>query len=180
MQLLEPPIPPLTAAEPPDYHLQEASPSFWQPRKGHEKCIFETQWDKICFDQKDQISMKKRIKILLTVRADRADPPPPYGQPDRKILVFLTTCLRSKLGRTDWFKFGSFSLDSFRKYLKICLTTGVSKIFNEEQMKIFSLDRLGRRLLLHPVPLNPTSDYKDPNALVDFFWTHSSHLNILL
>ena len=27
---------------PPDYHLQEASPSFSQPRKGHEKCIFKT------------------------------------------------------------------------------------------------------------------------------------------
>ena len=79
----------------------------------------------------------------------------------------MTTCL--KLGRTDWFKFGSFSLDSFRKYLKICLSTGVSKIFNEAQLKIFLLDQLGRRLLLHPVPLNPTSDYKDPTALVDFF-----------
>ena len=40
IQLLESPIPLFTAA--PDDHLQEAGPSFWQPRKGHEKCIFET------------------------------------------------------------------------------------------------------------------------------------------
>ena len=57
MQLLESPIPPLTAAAlrmiickrpvPPDHHLQEAGPSFWQPQKGHEKCIFETLHNEI-------------------------------------------------------------------------------------------------------------------------------------
>ena len=57
MQLLESPIPPLTAAAlrmtickrpvPLCHHLQEAGPSFWQPRKGHEKCIFETLHNEI-------------------------------------------------------------------------------------------------------------------------------------
>ena len=32
---------------PPDAHLQEAGPSFWQLRKGHEKCIFETLHNEI-------------------------------------------------------------------------------------------------------------------------------------
>ena len=32
---------------PPDDHLQETGPSFWQPQKGHEKCIFETLHNEI-------------------------------------------------------------------------------------------------------------------------------------
>ena len=32
---------------PPDHHLQEAGPSFWQPRKEHEKSIFETLHNEI-------------------------------------------------------------------------------------------------------------------------------------
>ena len=42
----------------------------------------------------NQISMKKWVNIFtfafVTVRAEVADhPPPPYGQPDRKMFVFL-------------------------------------------------------------------------------------------
>ena len=50
-----------------DHHLQQACPSFWQPRKGHEKCIFETPHN----------DKKSTFSHLLTVRADGADWPPP-------------------------------------------------------------------------------------------------------
>ena len=39
-----------------------------------------------------------KFSHLLTVRAEGADPPPPYGQPDRKNTVFFTTAL--SLGQT--------------------------------------------------------------------------------
>ena len=79
---------------PPDDHLQEAGPSFWQLRKGHEKCIFETPHNEIkCvfWVSKNQISMKKRIKIFTFAycKGRGGCPPPPYGQPDRKISVFF-------------------------------------------------------------------------------------------
>ena len=76
MQLLESPIPPLTAAAlrmiickgpvTPDHHLQEAGPLFWQPRKGHDKSIFETLHDepKCFWVSTNQILMKIRIKIF--------------------------------------------------------------------------------------------------------------------
>ena len=57
MQLLESPIPPLTAAAlriiickrlaPPDDHLKEAGPHF---DKGHEKCIYETLHNEVKCD----------------------------------------------------------------------------------------------------------------------------------
>ena len=71
MQPLESPTPLTVAAlrmiickrpVPPDDHLQEAGPSFWQPRKGHEKCIFEILHN-VFWVSKNQISMKK-IKIF--------------------------------------------------------------------------------------------------------------------
>ena len=58
---------------PPDDHLQEAGPSFWQPRKGHDRCIFETPHYKTKWVSKNRILMKKGSKFshLLTVRADQ-------------------------------------------------------------------------------------------------------------
>ena len=34
---------------------------------------------------------RSKFSHLLTVRAEVADPPPPYGQPDRKISAFFDT-----------------------------------------------------------------------------------------
>ena len=55
-----------TRPVPSDHHLQEAGPLFWQPQKGHDKCIFETLHDepKCCWVSTNQISMKIRIKIF--------------------------------------------------------------------------------------------------------------------
>ena len=40
---------------------------------------------------------------LLTVRADGADPPPPYGQPDRKISAFFDTSpIMGGIKKTKW------------------------------------------------------------------------------
>ena len=36
---------------------------------------------------------RSKFSHLLTVRAEVADPPPPYGQPDRKISTFFTPSL---------------------------------------------------------------------------------------
>ena len=153
-------------------------PATWGQKKMCERAWKMHFWDlQQCFDfelcvlsVKESNFNEKKDKNFAYGQGRQGWPPHPFTVSLAvKYSFFLTTCLRSNLGRTDWFKFGSFSLDSFRKYLKICSTTGVSKIFNEAQLKIFLLDQLGRRLLLHPVPLNPTSDYKDPTALVDFF-----------
>ena len=54
---------------------------FWDP----------SQWDKMCFEYPRVIfhwTNGSKFSNLLTVRADGAGPPPPYGQPDCKIYVF--------------------------------------------------------------------------------------------
>ena len=136
MQLLESPIPPLTAAAlrmiickrpaplddhlqeagpsgssfargrpfrmtickrpvPLDHHLQEAGPPFWQPRQGRENCIFETLYNEkrcVLSVKESNINEKKsKFSHLLSVRTELADPPgppPPYGQPDRKMFFY--------------------------------------------------------------------------------------------
>ena len=70
-----------------------------QPRKGHEKCIFETLHNEIkCVlsIRKSNFNWKKWVKIFTFAyglgRGSWA-PPPPYSQPDRKISSFLTPSL---------------------------------------------------------------------------------------
>ena len=67
-----------------------------QPPKGHGKHIFETLHNEIkcvLIIKEPNFNRKhgSRFSHLLTVRADGDDPPslPPYGQPDRKISIFL-------------------------------------------------------------------------------------------
>ena len=80
-----------------DNHLQEAGPSRWSftTMKRAWKMHFwdHSQWDKMCFEcHRIKFQWKKGSKFshLLTVRAKGAvAPPPPYGQPDREISVFL-------------------------------------------------------------------------------------------
>ena len=61
--------------------------------------IFQPPHDEIKCDLSiiESYSIEKngsKFSHLLTVRAEVADPPPPYGQPDRKISAFfLTTSL---------------------------------------------------------------------------------------
>ena len=58
--------------------------------KGHEKCIFETLYNEInCVLRKNQISMKKKIKIFTFAYGQGRGAAPTYGQPDRKMSVFL-------------------------------------------------------------------------------------------
>ena len=66
---------------PPDDHLQEAGPSFWQPRQGHEKLIFETLHNEInvFWVSKNPISIRKKSKFSYLL----------YGQLDRKISTFF-------------------------------------------------------------------------------------------
>ena len=59
----------------------------------HQKCIFETPHNEIkcVLSIIESYSIEKngsKFSHLLTVRADGADPPTPYGQADHKILVF--------------------------------------------------------------------------------------------
>ena len=94
IQLLESPIPPHTAAAlrmiicknpaPQEDHLQEAGPSFWQPRKEHEKCIFEILHNEIkcVLGAKESNFNKKRINIFTFAYGQGRwglTPPPPYG-----------------------------------------------------------------------------------------------------
>ena len=69
---------------PPDDHLQEAGPSFWQPRKGHEKCIFETLQNEIkCVLSVKESNFNKKNKIVLFAYGQgrgcwpHTPPPPP-------------------------------------------------------------------------------------------------------
>ena len=99
----------------PDHHLQEAGPSGWPSARGRSLWIIickrpapdfdnheegtknaffwdPSQWDKMCFEcQRIQFQWVKESKFshLLTVSAEAADAPPPYGQPDCIISAFL-------------------------------------------------------------------------------------------
>ena len=54
---------------PPDDHLQEAGPSFCQPQKGQEKCIFETLHNEIeCVLSIKESNFNEKISYLLMVR----------------------------------------------------------------------------------------------------------------
>ena len=61
--------------------------------KGHEKCIFETPHNEIkcVLSVKESNFNEKKIKIFTFAYGQGRGgwPPPPYGQPDHKISVFL-------------------------------------------------------------------------------------------
>ena len=80
---------------PPDDHLQEAGPSFWQSRKGYERCIFETLHNEIkcVWVSKYQISMKKDQNFRICLRSGpRWLTPPPYSLPDRNLFFTPSLC----------------------------------------------------------------------------------------
>ena len=97
MQLLESPIPPLTAAALRIIICKRPAPHF-----DNHKCIFETLHTEIkCVlsVKESNFNEKKRSKFshLLTVGAEVADLPPLYGQPDRRTSsLFLTSRLLLK------------------------------------------------------------------------------------
>ena len=62
---------------PPYHHLQETSPSFWQQRKGHEKCIFEALYNE--------------IKCALSVKKSN------FSEKIKSFTFFFHICLRSGL-----------------------------------------------------------------------------------
>ena len=67
--------------------------------KGREKSMFETPYNEIkCVlsTKESDFNGKNGSKFshLLTVRADGANPLPPYSQPDCKISVFMTSLAR--------------------------------------------------------------------------------------
>ena len=55
-----------------DHHLQEVGPSFRQPQKGHEKCIFETPHNKIksVSEHKESLSKVKKIPKKVSQKTD--------------------------------------------------------------------------------------------------------------
>ena len=119
-QLLESPIPPLTAAAlrmiickrpaPPDDHLQEAGPSRSSFVRGRPLILTTTtrarkvhfwdpsQWDKMCFERRRiQVQWEKNQNFHICLRSGPrwlTPPSPPYGQPDRKISVFFDNSLK--------------------------------------------------------------------------------------
>ena len=75
---------------PSDYHLQEAGPSFWQPQKGYEKCIFETLHDEIkCVLSTKESNFNEKMgqNFYICLRSGPRGLTPPYGQPDHKNTV---------------------------------------------------------------------------------------------
>ena len=94
-----------------DHHLQEAGPSFWQPQKGHEKCIFETLHNVIkCVlsvtesnfnEKKDQ-----NFHICLRSGPRWLTPPPPFTVSLTENIRFFTPSLNFRKELDKYCTFG--------------------------------------------------------------------------
>ena len=103
IQLLESPI---SSNSPSEWSFARGRPSFWQPRKGHEKCIFETLHN----EMKCVLSVKELFLFFLLIvsssphsycapppaRARSGHWPPPHVSENWSIIQIANTTILSK------------------------------------------------------------------------------------
>ena len=149
---------------PPDDHLQEAGPSFCQPQKGQEKCIFETLHNEIeCVLSIKESNFNEKISYLLMVRQNISSLTPPFRRGVKKSGYFtagLTVSVYPHLLSVSflWNFFGVFFI---LDYDSIC----VLKRILHKKKSIFM------QLLESPIPPLTAAHL----IVGGYFWNSASH-----